>query len=54
MPRARSTATPEQADVTEPDPVKVHLAFRRAALIQDSKLAVRLRRLNARRRQGTN
>ncbi|MCW2854998.1 MAG: hypothetical protein JWR52_613 [Marmoricola sp.] len=54
MPRAQSSARLEQPDVTPPDPVKVDLAFRRAALIQSSKLSLRLRRLGARRRQGTN
>ncbi|MFL6061271.1 MAG: hypothetical protein ACJ72E_08575 [Marmoricola sp.] len=37
----------------EVDPRSVDRAFRRAALIQDSKLSARRRRLGARRRQGT-
>ncbi|MCW2753490.1 MAG: hypothetical protein JWQ32_901 [Marmoricola sp.] len=54
MPRAQPSARPEQSGVTQPDPVRVDIAFRRAALIQSSKLSLRLRRLSARRRQGAN
>ncbi|MCW2786732.1 MAG: hypothetical protein JWP74_3249 [Marmoricola sp.] len=55
MSEARSSAGPERrSDAASQERVTVDVAFRRAALIQDSKLSVRLRRLNARRRQGTN
>jgi hypothetical protein len=44
--------TSERSEV-DGEPLPVDLVFRRAALIQDSKVSARRRRLGARRRQGT-
>ena len=54
MARAQTAGPELDADSTAEDEVAVDAAFRRAALIQDSKLSVRKRRLHAQRRQGTN
>lgn len=47
------TAEPDNSEAETESP-SVDLAFRRAALIQDSKVAARRGRLGAQRRQGTN
>lgn len=51
---AQAAAHDLDPDAAQQDDVAVDAAFRRAALIQDSKLSVRKRRLHAQRRQGTN
>ncbi len=51
---AQAAAHDLDAEAAPQDDVAVDAAFRRAALIQDSKLSVRKRRLHAQRRQGTN
>ncbi len=50
---AQPAAHDLDADAAPQDEVAVDAAFRRAALVQDSKLSVRKRRLHAQRRQGT-
>ncbi len=54
MARAQAAGQELDAEATPQDEVAVDAAFRRAALIQDSKISVRKRRLHAQRRQGTN
>ncbi len=54
MARAQAAAHDLDAESAPQDEVAVDAAFRRAALIQDSKLSVRKRPLHAQRRQGTN